>query len=230
MTRRLIAACVLALAVAAAPSAQTEEVVHTFELRDGQIYLDGQRLPDAVPEGMDLSGFEMAPLEYSGPLAPVLEIDGEAWVLEEEKLVPLAESSRPGRGVYIMGDVAQTGAPGDMPEEQVSPIVEAAYMRDVASRDEALYDRMQEAGTMQNESDALAAQIRALPAGPERTRLRGQLRALLSDLLDLHHEIRESEIAVAQQRLEAARRELDDRRALHDDIVEVRLRELLGGD
>ncbi len=230
MIRRLIAAGALALAVAAAPSAQTEEVVHTFELRDGQIYLDGQRLPDAVPAGMDLSGFEMAPLEYSGPLAPVLEIDGEAYVLEHEKLVPLAESSRPGRGVYIMGDVAQTGPPGAMPEEAVSPIVEAAYMRDVASRDEALYDRMQEAGAMQDEADVLAAQVRDLPAGPERQRLRGQLRDLLSDLLDLHHEIRESELSVAAQRLEAARRELADRRAHHDDIVDVRLRELVGGD
>lgn len=228
MIRRLIAACVLALAVAAAPSAQTEEVVHTFELRDGQIYLDGRLLPDAVPDGLDLTGFAMAPLEYSGPLAPVLEIDGEAYVLENERLVTMAESSRPGRGVYIMGDVAETEA-APMAEEEVSPIVEAAYMRDVASRDGDLYDRMQEAAAMQTESDALAARIRALPSGSERTRLRGQLRDLLSDLLDLHHEIREGEISVAAQRLDAARQELSDRRDHHDDIVEGRLRELIGG-
>jgi hypothetical protein len=229
MIRRLIAACVLALAVAAAPAAQTEEVVHTFELRDGRVYLDGRHLPDAVPDGLDLKGFEMeGPLEYSGPLVPVLEIDGEAYVLEGERLVLLAESNRPGRGVYIMGDVAQTGAaPGGTPEE-VSPIVEAAYMRDVASQNEALYDRMQEAAAMQNESGALATRIRALPSGPERTRLRGQLRTLLSDLLSLHHEIREGEITIAAQRLDAARQELADRRALHDDIVDGRLQELLG--
>ena len=230
MTRRLFAACALALALAASPSAQTD-TVHTFEVRDGQIYLDGRLLPDAVPEGVDLSGFGMAPLEYSGPIAPVLEIDGEAYVLEGEKLVTMDASSRPGRGVYILGDVSPEAEDmAALPEEQVTPIVEAAYMRDVASRNEALYDRMRQEAAMENDVAALATRVRALAPGAERARLRQQLRGLLSDLLSLKHEIREEEVDEAAERLDAARRGLAARRAHHDDIVDVRLRELIGGE
>ena len=226
MIRRLLAACALLLAVA--PSAQTPEG-HTFEVRDGQVYLDGRLLPDAMPEGLDLSGFDMAPLEYSGPIAPVLEIDGRAYVLEGERLVALDESSRPDRGVYILGDVSP--APGDareLPEEQMTPIVEAAYMRDVASRNAALYDRMQQEAAMEAEVQALAGRVRSAGPGPERARLREQLRGLLSDLLSLKHEIRGEEIAEAAERLAAARRGLAARQSHHDDIVDGRLRELVG--
>ncbi|WP_420456439.1 hypothetical protein [Rubrivirga sp.] len=234
MTRRLLAAVALALAAASAPSAQTQEVraggevVRTFEVRDGQVYLDGRHLADAVPPGLDLDGFSMMPLELTGPIVPVLEVDGAVYVLEGEKLVPMDASSRPGRGVYILGDVTPE-AVAEMPEESMTPIIEEAYMRDVAARNEALYDRMQQAESMESEVGALAARVRARPRGPERDRLREQLRGLISDLLSLKHEIRDEEIAVVAERLDAAREELEDRRGHHDDIVNGRLRELVGG-
>ena len=58
---------VAALALAAsAPSAQTgnalvsaeADTVHSFQIRDGQIYLDGRHLPGAVPVGLDLTGYD----------------------------------------------------------------------------------------------------------------------------------------------------------------------------
>lgn len=234
MTRRLLAAAAFLLA-AAAPSAQTQqvraesemtrdegEVVRTFEVRDGRIYLDGRHLPDAVPSGLDLDGFSMAPLELTGPIVPVLEIDGTVYVLEGERLVPMDASSRPDRGVYILGDVTPDAV---LPEETS---VDEAYMRDVASRNRTLYDRMQQARAMESEVLDLAARVRALPRGTERARLRDQLRQSISDLLSLKHENRAEEIAIAAQRLEAAREGLDGRRDHHDDIVEGRLRELVG--
>ena len=45
MTRRLIAAAILTFC-AGAPAAQTD-TVHTFQVRDGAVYLDGRHLPDA---------------------------------------------------------------------------------------------------------------------------------------------------------------------------------------
>lgn len=230
MSRRLLAAVAFALAAASAPAAQTE-VVHTFEVRDGHVYLDGQHLPDAVPEGLDLAGLVTAPLEFSGPIKPVLEVDGVAYVLEDERLVPLDESSRSGRGVYILGDVTpDPQAASALPEERVTPILEAAYMRGVASRNEGLYDRMRQEVALEGEVQELAARVRALPAGPERARGRTELRRLLSDLLSLKHEIRAEEIAVAEQQLDAARRGLVDRHNHHDDIVDGRLRELVGDE
>ena len=237
MTRRLLAAAALVSVAAVAPSAQVQEVraggdvVRTFEVRDGQVYLDGRHLPDAVPPGLDLDGFSMMPLELTGPIVPVLEIDGAVYVLEGERLVPMDASSRPDRGVYILGDVTPDPETiAEMPEETVAPIIDGAYMRDLAERNKALFGRMQQELAMETEVGGLAERVRALPQGPERARLRAQLRDLLSDLLSLKHEIRAEEIAVAADRLDAAREELEDRRGHHDDIVDGRLRELVGGE
>lgn len=225
MTRRLLAAA-LALLCAAAPVAQTD-TLHTFEVRDGVVWLDGQMLPDAVPKGLDLRGLSTPPLEYSGPIQPVLEVDGMAYVFEDGRLVPMASSSRPDRGVYILGD-AEAEAAAELPRDQMMPLVEAAYMQDVADRNEGLYDRMRQEVAMEQEVLALAERIRATTPGPVHTALRGQLRTLLSDLLSLKHDIRAEEIAVAADRLESAREGLEARRAAHDEIVDGRLRELIG--
>lgn len=227
MTRRLLAAA-LALACAVAPAAQTE-AVHTFEVRDGEVWLDGKHLPDAVPDGLDLAGLTAGPLEYSGPVSPVLEVDGAAYVFEDGRLVPLGASSRPDRGVYILGETAvDPRAAAEMPPDRMAPVVEAAYVQDVASRNEALYARMRQEAEMEAEVLVLAGRVRAMPAGPERTARRDELEALLSDLLSLKHEIRAEEIAVAADRIEAARRGLQARREAHDAIVEGRLQELVG--
>ena len=240
MTRRLLAAAALALVASAAPTAQTEPAAaaesaedadtHLFQVVDGMVYLDGAAVPDAVPPGLDLEGFSMErPLEFSGPIAPILEIDGVAWVLEDRRLVPLEASSRAGQGVYILGGAdADEEAVAQMPQERVRPIVEAAYMRDVAERNRALYERMQTEAGMERDVMILAAQVRESPAGAERSRLRERLRELLSDLLAIKHEVRAEEIAVAQARLDAAREGLGLRERNHDEIVEGRLRELVG--
>jgi len=225
MTRRLLAAA-LALLCAAAPVAQTD-IVHTFEVRDGAVWLDGEMLPDAVPEGLDLRGLSTPPLEYSGPIQPVLEIDGTPYVFEDGRLIPMASSSRPDRGVYILGD-AEPEAVAELPRDQLMPVVEAAYMRDVADRNEPLYDRMRQSMAMEQEVLSLAERVRATTPGPARADLRDQLRTLLSDLLSLKHEIRAEEIAIATDRLEAARAGLEARHAAHDEIVDGRLRELIG--
>ena len=233
MTRRLIVAAALALLASAAPTAQTAEAeVHVFQVINGAVYLDGEVLPDAVPAGLDLEGYTMErPLEFSGPIAPVLRVDDTVWVLENRRLIPLDRSSRAGQGVYIIGaSDPDPAAVADMPQERVRPFVEAAYMQDVAQRNRALYERMRREAGMERDVDVLAGRVRALPLGDERSRLRERLRELLSDLLALKHEIRAEEIAEAQTRLDAARRGLADREDRHSEIVEVRLRELVGSD
>ena len=223
MTRRLIAAAALLLCAGTA-SAQTD-TVHTFQVRDGAVYLDGRHLPDAVPPDLNLTGQETRMLEFSGPVTPVLEIDGRAYVLEGERLVLLSESSLAGQGVLV-----NESEPDQTAEDRVLPMVEEAYMRDVASRNTALYDRMQRERAMEAEVATLAARVLELAPGAPRRALRDQLRGLLSDLLALKHEIRAEEIVVAEQRLDAARQTLAYREGHHDDIVDARLRELVGTD
>ena len=85
-----VRALVLAVAVgalAASPLAQTpvaarEATVaadeHLLENVNGEVRLDGRTLPGAAPAGLDLSGFHMQ-MAYSGPVTPVVEIDGRAF-------------------------------------------------------------------------------------------------------------------------------------------------------
>ena len=224
MTRSLAAAAFV-LAAALAPSAQTD-AVHTFQVVDGQIHLDGRLLPDALPPGMDLGEQSTRQLEFSGPVVPVLEIDGEVYVLEDERLVPLTESSRADRSLYVMSDPG--AAASEMPQERMMPIVEAAYLRDVAASNGELYDRMRREMAMEQEVERRAARIRGAQPGSARQGLVSDLRGLLSDLLALKHEIRAQEIEIADQRLDSARRGLVERQSRHDEIVDGRLRELVG--
>ena len=163
-------------------------------------------------------------------MAPVLRIDGRAYVLENEALVPLDESSRAGRGVYILGDLgADPQNLASLPDDRMTPIVEAAYMRNVEATDGSLYSKMRTEQAMGAEALGLTRRLQRLPAdSDERGRLHEELRRLLSDTLTLQHEIRREELDLAQTRLDAARASLGKREENHDAIVAHRLRELTG--
>ncbi|MEM0962016.1 MAG: hypothetical protein AAGK21_05680 [Bacteroidota bacterium] len=236
MTRAL-ALTVLALAATSADaqtdlvstgadSAREEATVHTFLVFEGTVYLDGRPLPDAVPDGLNLSGMMTAPIEFSGDLRPVLEVDGQVFVLEQERLVPIEESSQAGQDVYILGPTSPT--PAAISPERTRPIVEAAYMRDIADTDRMLYENLQREAILEAEVSSLADRYRQLAPGPTRSQLYDDLRQRISNLLGLKHEIRAQEIALAEDRLDAARAGLDRRRSLHDAIVDTRLQELVG--
>ena len=78
--RRLALLLALAGSAPSAALAQNAELAaapleaHLLEIRDGALHLDGRRLPDAAPEGVDLSGLAMA-MEFAGPVTPVVEIE-----------------------------------------------------------------------------------------------------------------------------------------------------------
>ncbi|MEM1118136.1 MAG: hypothetical protein AAF845_19720 [Bacteroidota bacterium] len=225
MSLRLFALAVLSLAATGA-TAQTG--AHTFQIVDGEVYLDGRPLPDAVPDGLDLDGLDSELLRFQEPTRPIIEVDGEVYVLENDRLISLDQSSRPGRGVYML--YQGTDAVAGMPEAQAEPIVQEVYMRDIAARNEALYEQLRTEQRMDREAVMLSNRIRPLAAGPERVRLMEELRGRLSDLLSLKHQIRREEIALVQARLDALTAQLDEREDLHDEIVAERLRQLAGDE
>lgn len=229
MSLRRLALVLLALAVSTAARAQ-DEGSHTFQVVGGEVHLDGRVLPGAVPPSLDLAGLATGVLEFSGPVAPVLRVDGRAYVLENERLVPLDESSKAGQGVYILGDLQpDSQSIESLPQDQLTPIVEAAYMRNVEEADGSLYSKMRTEKAMEAEALGLTRRLLRLPdSSDERERLRADLRTLLSDVLALKHEIRREELDLAQDRLDAARRHLREREENHEAIVTLRLRELTG--
>lgn len=223
MSRRLTV--LAALLIGAGASAQ-EGRIHTFELRSGEVYVDGRHLPEAIPDHLDLGGLDSAVLQFQEPNLPVIEVEGEVYVLEGGRLIPFESSSKAGQGVYMLYHSDATVA--GIPEDRAPPIVEAAYMREVQARDRTLYERLQMEERMEAEALSLAETVRALPDGPERDRLRSELRERLSELLTLKHAIRSAEIDDAQARLDAIRDQLDERAEHHDEIVDTRLRQLCG--
>lgn len=234
MTARLLAFLLAAVPVVA--SAQTVPVSavesapqgHLLEIRAGTVLLDGVVLPDAAPDGLDLTGLTIE-LEYSGPLTPVVEVDGQAYVLEGRRLVRFEDSTRAGERVYVLRAAQPDGMPvGAMDDDRLALVSEEAYLRELAERDRALYQRMQDERTLERHVDTLAQRVRRAPAGSERARLRETLRGRVSDLFLLKQQIRREEVDRAQAELDTVRGLLDERDTQHDAIVEGRLRGLCG--
>ncbi|GAB5534554.1 MAG: hypothetical protein Rubg2KO_08030 [Rubricoccaceae bacterium] len=198
---------------------------HVLSIQNGLVSLDGQVLPNAAPPSLDLNGIDME-YEYSGPVTPVISIDGQAYVFESSRLVRFEESTRSNERVYALGE--PMADPSALKEAQMVQLGEAAYMQQVAERDQSLYQLISQEHEMEEEALRQADQIRRMPPGAERDASRDILRSLLSDLLQLKDANRREELARAQERLDAVRAQLELREAMHDDIVEARLRSLCG--
>lgn len=198
---------------------------HVLSIHQGVVSLDGQVLPNAAPASLDLAGIDLD-FEYSGPVTPVIEVDGEPYVFENNRLVPFEESTRVGERVYGLGE--PMADPSALKAAQMVQLGEAAYLQQVAERDQSLFQLISREREMEEEALRQADQIRRMPLGAQRETAREGLRSLLSDLLRLKDANRREELARAQERLDAVRAQLDLREAKHDDIVEARLRALSG--
>lgn len=232
MTVRALALLILAMPLAAAaqqPVSTTLRPVtdgHLLEIRDGNVLLDGAVLRGAVPAGLDLTGLMMS-LDYSGPITPVVEVDGQAYVLESGRLVRFEESTRAGERVYALSEATlDPMSVGAMDDDRLALVSQEAYFRELAERDRALYGRMQHEQDLEVRVDALAEQVRRMPAGDGRTRLRDELRDRLNELFALKQTLRREEVDRAQTELDAVRTQLDARDAQHEAIVERRLQGL----
>jgi hypothetical protein len=225
-------------------AADHDDSAHTLEIREGGLWLDGRALPpEAVPDELDLTGLAMA-VQFSGPVTPVVEVDGVAYVLEGERLVRFEESSRAGGQIYFLGapvsvpaaeeETAMEGfaparAEGPTPDDdaRLRRAGEAAYLAELSASDRALYDKIRREAELEEASLRLAAQIRATTDPAERARLTAQLRASLEGAFDLKQEIRAAEIERAEAQVAELRRMLRVRADRKGQIIERRLRELV---
>ena len=214
----LVAASPLAWGQGTVPAAQLAQEAqpagHMLSIQNGVLTHDGVALPNAAPASLDLRGIELE-FQYSGPVTPVISIDGAPYVFENDRLVPFSESSRVGERVYGLGE--------PMEVEQAS---DAAYLQDVARRDAALYRQIEREAALEADALQRAERIRRMQPGEEREEAREQLRDLLSDLLQLKNANRREELSRMQERVDAVRAQLDERTAMHDAIVDSRLRAL----
>lgn len=207
----------------AAPEAAEAVAERLLEIRDGHLHLDGRALPpEAVPAGLDLSGLAMQ-MRFSGPVTPVVEVDGAAYVLQGERLVRFEESDRAGDRVYFLGQPAEP-----MPEHEMREAGEAAYFQQLSARDGPLYERIRREEALERESLRLAEEIRRTTDPAARARLTAQLRADLEAAFDLKQEIRTAELDQAERQVENLRAMLNTRAARKAQVIEQRMRELTG--
>ncbi|MFN3597994.1 MAG: hypothetical protein ACK41D_12085 [Rubricoccaceae bacterium] len=227
----------LALLLVAAPvraqihSAATERP-HVLEIANGHVYLNGVVLPpESLPPDLDLTGITRT-LEFSGPVTPYMEVDGEAYVLEDGRLVHFRDSRRAPDQVYVLflgRPGADLGADGldAMPEQQLVRMGEEAYLRQLSDRDRELYEQIRRDQALDRNALALAERARRTPPGVERNRLRAQLREHLAESFALKLAIHQEEIRRAQEELDSLREQLRQRESMKERIIEMRLRELL---
>ncbi|HET6566559.1 MAG TPA: hypothetical protein VFG50_01260 [Rhodothermales bacterium] len=176
------------------------------ELQNLSMRLEEARLSEGVPTfGLhSVTLGEGTGLQYPGP------------DLDELRFITLPEILR-------MQAARAAQAARQLPKIEVR-----SYLHDVRASDAALYDRLVQEQQLEQESLALAARVRSLGRGPERTQREAELRARLEQIFRLKQENRRREIEELEGQLDDLQQRLDQREQLHGQIVEKRLRELVG--
>jgi hypothetical protein len=114
--------------------------------------------------------------------------------------------------------------------EQLPQLEVESYLFDVQRRDNTLYQQLRNEQHMELETHQLAARIRALQEGAERTALMKELEARLNEIFDLKQRNRRQEIEQLEARLEELYRRLEEREDMRQRVIERRIGELLYPD
>lgn len=201
-------------------SRAAEAQIHRLEIHNGSVYHDGQALPaGALPQGLDIDGMSMS-IDYSGPVAPAIAINGQIYALDGDRLVELDEEELD-RQAFALSKPEPVGVSAAKQAEQV-------YMQGLSERDRALYERLIREREMEAEALRLAGALRQNPNAPNQTTLRSQLREKLEAMFELKQENRREEAMQVEEVLQALRQRLQEREAMRDEIIQHRMRELTG--
>ena len=103
------------------------------------------------------------------------------------------------------------------------------YLIDMQRENEQLHERLMQERAMEAESQALAARIRALPEdSPEREALTAELRQKLEEIFSMKEENRRRETEQLEKELSKLRDQLQKREQSREQIIDRRLKELIG--
>lgn len=207
-----------------APAQQTR----TLTIRDGTIYVDGQKLStDQVPSDLDLNGVT-AQYQFVGIQRPVIELNGRLFAIRNGlKKVSEEEVNGKKSSVILQEISARPSAAQASSAEQVDP--QRQYLNDVQKANRALYKRLVRERTMEQKANNLAHVIRMMPKhSAERRAKTDTLRALLNDIFELKQENRRREIDRLEREIQKLQRSLQKRRQMRDRMIQYRLNELIG--
>jgi hypothetical protein len=217
----LLLAAVLWCAVAPTTAAQQ---TRTLTIRDGTIFVDGQRLSnDQVPSDLDLQGVT-AQYQFVGIQRPVIELNGRLFAVQNG-LRPVSEEEVNGQKSSVI--LQEISARPSAAERSQDP--QRQYLDEMQKANRQLYERLVRERTMEQQAQDLARVIRMLPAGSDERRAKvDTLRALLNDIFELKQENRRREIERLQREIQEVQRSLQKRSQMRDRMIEHRLDQLLG--
>ena len=112
--------------------------------------------------------------------------------------------------------------------DELEQAVELAYLRQLSIRDHTLFNQIQREQSMELETFRLAGEYRRANGTADQGRIEDELRDKLDESFELKQQIRTDEIAQAESQIIELRGLLDERSARKDQIIERRLRELIG--
>jgi hypothetical protein len=199
------------------PVVEVDRIAYVFENQRLVRFEESSRAGDQV---YFLGEPQPAPEVYDVQSSPAPPVDGRGGLQAARAVPPPAP-----RASAETGAAAPLGAADD---EQLRQAGEAAYMMELSASDRALYDKIQREAALEAASLRLADQINRTTDPDERAGLRSQLRANLEAAFDLKQEIRSAEIERTEAQVAELRRMLTQRAARKSQIIEHRLRELVG--
>ena len=119
-------------------------------------------------------------------------------------------------------------APSPVLDDDLEQAGEQAYLRQLSFRDRTLFNQIQREQSVELETFRLAGEYRRANDPDDQSRIEDALRDKLGESFELKQQIRADEIAQAETQISELRGLLDERSTRKDQIVERRLRELIG--
>ena len=200
----------------------------TLTIRDGTIYVDGQKLSaNQVPSDLDLDGVT-AQYQFVGIQRPVIELNGRLFAIRNGlKKVSEDEVNGQQSSVILQEISARPSAARSKAGSDADP--QRQYLNDVQKANRTLYERLVRERTMEQKAQNLAHMIRMMPErSAERQARTDSLRTLLNDIFELKQENRRREIDRLEREIQELQRSLQKRRQMRERMIQYRLNELIG--
>jgi len=198
------------------PVASAQQV-HTLNIQDGTVYVDGQPLSEEqLPDSLDLQGVR-ANYRFVGVQRPVVELQGRLFVVENGLRPITEEEVREQRASVVLGSGAvRTQASSSRSGMEAASNPEAShrqYLDAVQRSSRDLYQRLQRERQMEQNAENLARTIR--------------LRAMLEDIFAVKQENRRREIERLQRQIRELQQNLQRRAQMRDRMIDRHLRQLI---
>ena len=226
-----VAVLALALIGSAAVPATWAQSSRTLVIRDGAVYLDGQRVPESQwPASLDVSNLNVQ-YSFSGISDPLVELNGALYAIGDSlsSVDPSAVSAR--RSTVFLQGASSSNADRTEAAAQAAQVqqYQAQYLQEMQQRHKQLYDRLMYERRMEADTYELARTIRQLPVGPDRQQYLDSLRTTLHQIFELKQENRRREIEQLEDQLQELQRRLEKREQMREQMIEQRIEQLVGG-